>query len=272
MLSGIGPQQQLRTFGIPVVADLPGVGDNLQDHCGAPLMAAAPGSYGYFRQDRGLRMLVNGLEYVMFSRGRIASNGVEACSFHVPEDDTGDPVVQIYCVPSTTYIDKDVRGAPSVDGVTLHAVLMRPQATGWVRLRSADPDDQPLVNPNYLGEPSDVRHLREGMRVARRILGASPLKEIVRSEILPGERTVSDADIDAHVRRTVKTDYHPVGTCRMGRADDPMAVVGPDLRVRGVECLRVIDASIMPRLVFANTNAPTMAIADRAVSLIRDRA
>jgi choline dehydrogenase len=272
MLSGIGPQQQLRAFGIPIVADLPGVGDNLQDHCGAPLMAAAPGSYGYFRQDRGLRMLVNGLEYAMFGRGRIASNGVEACSFHVPEDDTGDPVVQIYCVPSTSYVDKDVREAPSVDGVTLHAVLMRPRATGWVRLRSADPDDQLLVNPNYLADPSDVRHLREGMRVARRILGASPLKEIVRSEILPGERTVSDADIDAHVRRTVKTDYHPVGTCRMGRSDDRMAVVGPDLHVRGVECLRVIDASIMPRLVFANTNAPTMAIADRAVSLIRDRA
>ena len=270
MLSGIGPEKQLRAFSIPLVADLPGVGDNLQDHCGAPVIVAAVGSYGYFGQDRGLRMLVNGLEYAMFGKGRVASNGVEACSFHVPEDDGGDPVVQIYCVPSTSYVDKDVRGAQSVDGLTLHAVLLRPRATGWVRLRSANPDDEPLVNPNYLGDPRDVRHLREGMRVARHILQASPLKEIVRGEILPGERTTSDADIDAHVRRTVKTDYHPVGTCRMGRADDPKAVVGPDLRVRGVERLRVIDASIMPRLVSANTNAPTMAIADRAVSLIRN--
>ncbi|MBV9637106.1 MAG: GMC family oxidoreductase N-terminal domain-containing protein [Methylobacteriaceae bacterium] len=269
MLSGIGPAERLRTLGIPVIADLPGVGENLKDHCGAPIIAAAPGSYGYFRQDRGLRMIINGLEYLMFKRGRIATNGVEACSFHVPEDGAGDPVIQIYCVPSTSYVEEDVRGVPVVDGVTLHAVLLRPRATGWVRLRSADANDLPLVNPNYLADPNDLRHLRQGVRVARDILEASPLKEIVRGEILPGAHATSDADIDAHIRRTVKTDYHPVGTCRMGRADDPHAVVGSDLRVRGVENLRVIDASIMPRLVSANTNAPTMAIADRGVSLMR---
>jgi choline dehydrogenase len=187
----------------------------------------------------------------------------------VPEDGVGDPVVQIWCVPRTSYVDEDVRGVPDIDGVTLHAVLLRPRSTGWVRLRSPDPRDLPLVNPNYLGHPDDVKHLREGMREARRILDARPLKDIVRKEILPGAAAVSDEALDEHVRRTVKTDYHPVGTCRMGHDGDPEAVVTPDLRVRGIDALRVIDASVMPKLVSANTNAPTMTIADRAVALIR---
>jgi choline dehydrogenase-like flavoprotein len=272
MLSGVGPADHLRGFDLPVVADLPGVGKNLQDHAGAPVIAAAPGSYGYHRQDTGIRMIANGLEYLLFGRGRIATNGVEACSFHVAEDGTGDPVVQIYCVPKTSYVDEDVRDVPDLDGVTLHAVLIRPRSVGWLRLRSADPADLPLVNPNYLGHPDDVKHLREGMRVARRILDTSPLKDIVQGEILPGAAATSDGALDEHIRRTVKTDYHPVGTCRMGHDDDPEAVVGADLRVRGIDGLRVIDASVIPKLVSANTNAPTMAIADRAVSLLRGKA
>jgi choline dehydrogenase len=269
MLSGIGAADDLRRLGIAVTADLPGVGRNLQDHAGAPVAAAATGALGYYRQDSGIRMILNGLQYVLFGSGRVATNGVEACSFHVPEDGSGDPVVQVYCVPKTSYIDKDVRGVPDVDGVTLHAVLLRPRAIGWVRLRSADPEALPLVNPNYLGHPDDVRHLREGLRVARRIMAAAPLADIVREEILPGPGATSDAALDEHLRRTVKTDYHPVGTCRMGSSDDPEAVVGPDLKVRGIDGLRVIDASVMPKLVSANTNAPTMALADRAVSLMR---
>lgn len=272
MLSGIGPADHLRAFEIPVVADLPGVGANLQDHAGAPLAALAPGRYGYYGQDRGLRMIANGIEYLVFGRGRVATNGVEACSFHVPEDGRGDPIVQIYCVPKTSYVDKDVRGVPDVDGITLHAVLMRPRARGWVRLRSRDPGDLPLVNPNYLGDPADIVHLREGLRAARQILHTKPLSDIVVKEIAPGPDATDDAALDAHIRRTVKTDYHPVGTCRMGAEDDREAVVGPDLRVRGIDGLRVIDASVMPVLVSANTNAPTMALADRAIDLLRDLA
>ncbi len=110
-------------------------------------------------------------------RGAWPPHGVEACSYHVPEDGTGDPVVQIWCVPRPSYIDKDVRGVPDIDGITLHAVLLRPRSTGWVRLRSADPADAPLVNPNYLGHPDDIRHLREGLRTAREILAQAPLRE-----------------------------------------------------------------------------------------------
>jgi choline dehydrogenase len=269
MLSGIGPAEQLRKFGIAVVADLPGVGANLQDHPGAPIIARARGRHGYYRQDRGHRMLVNGVEYLLFGRGRVTTNGVEACSFHVPEDGTGDPVIQIYCVPTTSYVDEDVRGVPSVDGVSLHAVLLRPRSTGWVRLGSASPFEPPLINPNYLAHADDARHLLQGLQVAREILRCRPLSDIIEKEILPGADTTTDAALKGHMSRTVKTDFHPVGTCRMGRRDDAHAVVGPDLKVRGVEALRVIDASVMPKLVSANTNAPTMVIADRAVSLMR---
>lgn len=269
MLSGIGPADELRKLGIEIIADLPGVGRNLQDHCGAPIAAEAPGNYGYFRQDKGLRKIANGLEYLLLGRGRITTNGVEACSFHVPEDGSGDPIVQIWCVPKTSYVDEDVRDVPDIDGVTLHAVLMRPRAIGSVRLRSADPGDLPLVDPNYLGHPDDLKHLREGMRVAREIMATRPLADILRKEILPGAKATGDAAIDEHVRRTVKTDYHPVGTCRMGKETDQQAVVTPDLKVRGIDGLRVIDASVMPKIVTANTNAPTMALADRAVSILR---
>jgi len=269
MLSGIGPAAELRQFGIAVIADLPGVGANLQDHCGAPLIVAGSGGLGYFRQDRGWRMLANGLEYTLFRRGRITSNGVEACSFHVPEDASGDPVVQIYCVPSTGYVDPTIRGSGSIDGLTLHPVLMRPRSVGWVRLSSADPEALPLINPNYLGDPWDIAQLREGLRVARGILRSAPLSSVARGELAPGATAETDAALDDYLRRTVRTDYHPVGTCRMGHDDDPFAVVGPDLRLRGIDGLRVIDASVMPRIVTANTNAPTMAVADRAVTLMR---
>jgi choline dehydrogenase len=268
MLSGIGPADQLRAHGIAVHADLPGVGQNLQDHPGAPLAARTTGAKGYWRQDRGWRLLRNGLQYAVFASGPVTTNGVESCSYHVPEDGAGDPVVQIWCVPKTSYVDRDVRGVPDVDGITLHAVLLRPRSRGWVRLRSADPADPPLVNPAYLTDPADLVHLREGLREARRILGQSPLSGIVRGEFLPGAEVTADADLDAHIRATVKTDYHPVGTCRMGAEDDAGAVVGPDLKLRGVEGLWVIDASVMPQIVSANTNAPTMALADRAVALM----
>jgi choline dehydrogenase len=267
LLSGIGPADELRALGIAPLLDLPGVGRNLQDHPGAPIIARARGRHGYYQQDRGHRMALNGLEYVLLRRGRAATTGVEACSFHVPEDGTGDPVVQIYCVPTTGYVDEDVRDVPYVDGFALHAVLLRPRATGWVRLRSADPFEPPLVHPNYLGHPDDARHLLEGLRVAREIMAARPLSDVVVEEILPGAAAGDDEALARHMRRTVKTDFHPVGTCRMGREDDPDAVTGPDLRLRGLDGLRVIDASAMPRLVSANTNAPTIALADRAVSL-----
>jgi choline dehydrogenase len=268
LLSGIGPADPLRGLGIPIALDLPGVGGNLQDHAAASMDAETHGIEGYSGQHSGLRMLRNGAEYLLFRSGRAATNGVEACSFHVPEDGTGDPVVQIYCVPTIGFMDKGASRQPA-EGLSLGAVLLRPRSVGWVRLRSADPADPPLVNPNYLAEPEDARHLLQGLRVARDILRAQPLGRYIVRELVPGAGITSDADLDTFLRHAVKTDYHPVGTCRMGAADDRDAVVGPDLAVRGIAGLRVIDASAMPRLISANTNAPTMALAHRAVTLMR---
>ena len=158
---------------------------------------------------------------------------------------------------------------PDVDGVTLHTVMLRPRAEGWVRLRSADPGDLPLVNPNYLGHPDDMAHHIAGVRAAREIMRTRPLADVLTAELLPGP-SATDRRGHRGPPPPVRPDrLPPVGTCRMGRAGAPDTVVTPDLRVQGVEGLRVIDASIMPKLVSANTNAPTMALADRAVSIMR---
>jgi choline dehydrogenase len=156
--------------------------------------------------------------------------------------------------------------------VTLDVCLLRPRSRGWVRLRSADPKDAPLINSNYLGNADDVSHIVEGLRAARRILATREMKKEVVREIFPGPEVESQAALNEHARRTVKTNYHPVGTCRMGRADDRMTVVTPDMRVRGVQRLRVIDLSVVPQLMSANTNAPAMAIGDRAADIISGKA
>jgi choline dehydrogenase len=266
MLSGLGPAQELARLGVRVEADLPGVGRNLQDHHEVPVVAGTTGAFGYFGQDRGLAMLTHGLQYVMFRSGAVTTTGVEACAFIDP--DGGErPTLQLYCVP-TIYLDRDVSGVEPTHGVTLNPCLLRPKARGSVRPASADPLAPPQVDAQFFGHPDDLRLTIAGLRYAREVLATSPLKDLVDRELFPGADTVSDEDLAAHCRRTVKTNYHPVGTCRMGRDGDPDAVVTADLKVRGVEGLRVIDASIMPTIPSGNTNAPVLAIADKAVEII----
>jgi choline dehydrogenase len=266
MLSGIGPAAQLARFGIKTILDLPGVGENLQDHHEVPVVAATNGHYGYFGEDRGLRALRNGLQYLLFKTGPVASVGVEACAYIDP-DGGARPTIKMYCVPSV-YLDGDVKDVTSQDGVTLNACLLRPQSRGTVRLRSADPFDKPVVDNNYLADPEDLRLEIAGLKYAREILAARPLSSRISHEMLPGKGATSDKDLSDHCRRTVKTNWHPVGTCRMGPPQDPMAVLDDRLNVRGVDGLRVIDASAMPFVPSGNTNAPTMALADRAISLM----
>ena len=152
--------------------------------------------------------------------------------------------------------------------MTLNPCLLRPKARGTVRLASADPFAPPQVDAQFFGHPDDLRLTIAGLRYAREILATPPLEALVDREVLPGPGTISDEDLAEHCRRTVKTNYHPVGTCRMGRDSDPEAVVTADLKVRGVDGLRVIDASIMPTIPSGNTNAPVLAIADKAVAII----
>lgn len=268
MLSGVGPGDQLRRFDIPVHVDLPGVGQNLHDHAGSPIVLAGNSrGYGYFRQDKGWRLLWNLLEYGLFRRGRLTTVGGEASSFHTTSE-SSVPTVQIYCVPMIGYANTGADTVPDVDGIKLHVTLLRPHSRGTLSLRSADPAALPLVDPNYLGDGRDLKNLVEGMRVARELAAAAPLGRELRGELLPGAAVKDDAAIANYIRSTVRTDWHPVGTCRMGRSDDAMSVVSDTLGVHGVEGLRVIDASVMPNIVSANTNAPTMALADRGVSLM----
>ncbi len=266
MLSGLGPSAQLQQHNIKTQVDLPGLGENLQDHHEVPVVSATTGHYGYFGEDKGLRALKNGLQYKLFGTGPVSSGGVEACAYIDP--DGGErPTIKMYCVPSV-YLDADVKNVTPQDGVTLNACLLRPKSRGTVKLRSANPFDKPVIDNNYLAEPDDLRLEIAGLRYARDILKQNPLSKRISHEMLPGRDVVDDAGLAEHCRRSVKTNWHPVGTCKMGPDTDNMAVLDSRLRVRGIEGLHVIDASAMPFIPSGNTNAPTMALASRAVEFL----
>ena len=268
MLSGVGPAKYLREMGISVKHDMPGVGENLQDHHEVPVVAATNGHYGYYGEDKGLRAIWNGLQYLLAKTGPVTSTGVEAAAYIDP-DGSDRPTIKMYCVPSV-YLDGDIKNVKSQDGVTLNACLLRPKSRGTVRMRSTSPFDKPIIDNNYLAEVDDLRMEIAGLRFAREILKSNPIASRISHEILPGKDATSDADLAAHCRRTVKTNWHPVGTCRMGPDDDPDAVLDNHIKVRGVKNLRVIDASAMPFIPSGNTNAPTMMLADRAMSFLID--
>jgi choline dehydrogenase-like flavoprotein len=267
MLSGIGPADHLRRHDIAVNADLPGVGQNLQDHHEVPVIATTKARSGYFGQDKGWNMLRNGLQYLLFNSGPVTTTGIEACLFFDPDGGTR-PTIQLYCAP-IVYLDRDVSAAKPTWGVTFTSCLLRPKARGTVTLRSADPDDQPLVDCNFFGDRDDLRLTIAAVHHARDLLATAPFVTKIAEELLPGAATVADPEaLDRYCFSTVKTNYHPVGTLRMGADGDPAAVTDHRLRVRGIDGLRVIDCSIMPAIVSGNTNAPAMAIGSKAASMI----
>lgn len=268
MLSGVGPAAQLKHHGIACEVDLPGVGENLIDHPEVPIVASANGRHGYYRQGVGWRMLANGLQFKLFGSGRITSAGVEAGAFVNPVDRGGEPSIQAFCVP-IVYVDRDTRDLVQDGyGMTVTTVVVKPKSRGFVRLRSADPDDMPLVSPNLLAHPDDAQTMIEGQRFFLRALQTGPLSQRVDRILLPDPSNLSDAAIMAHCRRFVKTNYHPSGTCRMGPSHDPMAVLDATLRVRGVAGLRVCDLSAMPDINAGNTNAPAMMLGSRCAAFI----
>jgi len=265
MLSGIGPADHLRAHGIGVRADLP-VGSNLQDHHEVPVIATTRGRSGYFGEDRGWNMIRNGLQYLLFNSGPVTTTGIEACLFFDP--DGGErPTIQLYCAP-IVYQDRDVAKARPTWGVTFTSCLLRPKARGTVRLRSADPAAQPLVDCNFFGHPDDLRLTLAALRTARKLLDTEPLRAKIAAEILPGPQMQDEASLAAYAGQTVKTNYHPSGSAPMGPDGDPAAVLDARLRVRGLEGLRVIDCSVMPAIVSGNTNAPAMAIGSKAAGLV----
>jgi choline dehydrogenase-like flavoprotein len=268
MLSGIGPAAHLAEHGIQARVDLPGVGQNLQDHNSVVVSMATRGAHGYFGEDRGLRMLTNGLRYMAFRDGPVSSNGAETMAFVNLEDPDAEPDLQIYGV-GVMWPDPD--GGELSHGISLMANLVKPRSRGSVKLRSANPEDDALIDPNWLSDPSDQLRLLKAMKYLRRIATTAPLSDVILDESQPGAGIQSDEQLLSYMRRTTESNYHPCGTCRMGKADDPMAVLTADLRVKGVPGLRVFDASMMPSVISANTNATVMAVADRGVDIMMGR-
>lgn len=266
MLSGLGPADHLREHGIPVAVDLPGVGANLQDHHEVPLIASTNRPSGYFGQDRGWRMVWNGLQYMLFGTGPVTTTGIESCLFYDP-DSGARPTIQLYCAP-IVYLDRDVSSAKPTFGVTLTSCLLRPKARGSVRLRSADPADKPVVDANFFGHPDDLRLTLASLRFARRLLATKPIGPKISEELLPGAEIESDEALVQYCGKTVKTNYHPSGSVRMGPDTDPMAVLDSRMRVWGVRGLRVIDCSAIPFIPSANTNAVAMMLGHRAAEFV----
>jgi choline dehydrogenase-like flavoprotein len=261
MLSGIGPAQQLREHGIPVKLDLPGVGANLQDHPYLTSVWDVPGGGSLADAERPRAVL----EYLLRRSGPLSSSVAEAFAFVRSRRGLAQPDLQFHFAPAY-FVN---HGFDEYDGhaVTLGPVLVAPRSRGWVRLRSADPGAKPRILTNTLAEPEDVAALVAGTRVAAEIAATEPFATTLGRRMLPAEGVDTDGDLAADLRRRVDLLYHPVGTCRMGSGED--AVVDPELRVRGIEGLRVVDASVMPTITSGNTNAPTIMIAERAADLIR---
>jgi choline dehydrogenase len=269
-LSGVGDPGALAAAGIEARHELKGVGANLQDHLDVSLSWETPAVKTAYSYSSGLNRLTTGLNYMLFGRGFGRQNFLEAGAFLKSRPDLDRPDLQLHCVMA---IMKD-HGKVSVprDGFTIHVCQLRPESRGRVGLRSADPFDDPAIFANYLATEEDRRAMRAGIEITRNIAAQPALCAIKGREESPGEDVQSSEALDAWIRRSAETIYHPVGTCRMGAAGDALAVVDADLKVVGLDGLRVVDASVMPTLVGGNTNAPTMMIAEKAADMILRRA
>jgi choline dehydrogenase len=266
LLSGIGPADALRRAGVDVTHELPGVGMNLQDHYAIDIIYELSGGGSLDRYHQRHWRFLAGLQYLALRDGPAASNVVEGGAFLRVDANSPLPDTQLHFVAGAGVPD-GVVPLPPGRGCVVNSYMLRPLSRGSVTLRGADPAAPPLIDPNYLAEPEDVRVTREGLRRMREIMAQPAFAALVRREYLPGTQAQSDAALDAFIRAQGRTGYHPVGTCRMGQGGD--AVVDPQLRVHGLGGLRVCDSSIMPRLVSSNTNAPTIMIAERASEFIR---
>ena len=267
MLSGIGPADHLGSLGIGVVHDLPGVGENLQDHLDLCVVCECTGDHSYDRVQRPHRTFLAGLQYLLFKSGPVTSSLFETGGFWYADPDARSPDIQFHFGQGSG-IEKGIVRLDN-PGVTLNSAFLRPKSRGTVRLQSADPADAPLIDPNYWAEPYDREMSLQGLQMARDIMAGSALKPFIKREALPGPDVAADESrLFDYACRMAKTDHHPVGTCKMGQ--DPLAVVDTSLKVHGMTGLRVCDSSVMPIINSSNTNAPTIMIGEKASDLVRD--
>ncbi|NRA30353.1 MAG: GMC family oxidoreductase N-terminal domain-containing protein, partial [Parvularculaceae bacterium] len=268
MVSGVGPGQHLQDHGVAVVADRSQVGENLQDHLDAHLTYTTETHTSYGLSVRfAARSAGEPWKYLTKREGLLSSNVAEGGGFVRSSLDAEKADLQFHFIPAIL-VDHG-RSQVLGHGFTFHVCLLYPDSRGSVQLQSPDMSEAPLIDPNYLSDPRDLPRMRAGYRLCQRLADAPPLKKHAPHPREAQNGTETDDQVDRLVKDTAETVYHPVGTCRMGADDD--AVLTPDLKVRGVEGLRVIDASVMPRIIGGNTNAPTIMIAERAADMLRGR-
>ena len=264
LLSGVGDATYLKRFDIDVVADLPGVGKNLQDHLDCSINYECTQPITLYSQANPFRALATGMQYVFLGKGLGQSNGLEAGGFLKTRPELEMPDVQLHFIAANMF----EHGKKKMDrhGFMAHICQLRPESRGEIALKSTNPNDPPLIQPNYLATENDRTTLREGVKMVREIFGQEAFDAYRGPEIQPGAHVQSDEKLDEFIRRNAETIYHPVGTAKMGT--DEGAVVDAACKVHGLDGLRVVDASVMPTLVGGNTNAPTIMIAEKVSDMI----
>ncbi len=264
-LSGIGPADALRNVGLDVVFDQPLVGENLQDHLDLYCICEVSGPHTYDRYAKLHMSALAGLQYIFTRKGPVASSLFETGGFWYADPDARSPDIQFH-LGLGTGIEKGVQAMPD-GGVTLNSCYLRPRSRGTVRLQSANPAKAPLIDPNYLSDPQDRVNSIRGLKLTQEILAQAPLKPFIRAERLPGPDVRTDDEYFDFICEHSKTSHHCAGTCRMG--SDDAAVVDTRLRFKGIEGLRVVDNSIMPKVISSNTNAAAIMIGEKASDMIR---
>ncbi len=269
MLSGIGPAAHLADHGIPLVADRPGVGSNLQDHLELYIQMAASQPVSLYKYWNLAGKAMVGAQWLFTKTGPGASNQFESCGFIRSAPGIDYPDVQFHFLPIA--VRYDGKAAAEGHGFQAHVGPMRSTSRGDIRLRSADPMDDPMIRFNYMSQDRDWEEFRTCIRLTRELFEQEAFKPYLRHEIQPGIEAQSDDDLDDFIREHAESAYHPCGTCRIGRADDPNAVVDSETRVIGVEGLRVADSSVFPRIPNGNLNAPSIMVGEKASDHILGR-
>jgi choline dehydrogenase len=269
-VSGIGPAPLLKSLGIEVKYALAGVGENLRDHYAPRFVARVKGATTINEKSRGLRLVGEVLKYAFARRGILSLNPTLVYVFWKSDPNVDNYDLQFTFTPAS-YKEGVQSTLDDFPGMTIASWQQRPDSTGYVRARSADPLMAPVIQPNYLTTESDRRVLVAGMKIARKLLSSPPLMKYYEREEFPGTQAQSDDDLLAAAKQRGTTTFHLMGTCRMAPESDPTAVVDDQLRVRGIEGLRVVDASVMPTMPSANLNASVLMIAEKAGDMIRGR-
>ena len=263
-LSGVGNGDHLRALGIEVIRELKGVGQNLSDHVAVSMRQLSTQPISLKNELNAFKAAPSVVQWAIFKNGPAAHPGIQTVAFVKSRPDLVAPDLQYHFI-MVLYGDHG-RQRYKQHGFQPLINVQRPESVGSVMIRSADPTVAPAIDPNYLGSDEDLRLLREGIRIGRDVIAQKAFDPYRGDDLDPGPNVKTDAQLDEYVRRNCHTQYHPVGSCKMGI--DPMAVVNPELKVHGVSGLRVVDASVMPVMVSANTNAATIMIAEKASDMI----